>query len=126
MNVVPTACAASDRPDWSLGLHHRATRNVRKLQVRIVNAMQESRWNKVKALQHLLTHSLSGRVLAVKRVTENQGRKTSGVDREIWTTPVAKSHAVLSLKSRGTSRSRSDESTSRRRTENSVPLAFRR
>ena len=101
MNAVPTACAASDRPDWSPELHHRAIRNVRKLQARIVKATQEGRWNKVKALQHLLTHSFSGRVLAVKRVTENQGRKTPGVDREIWTTPVAKSHAVLSLKSRG-------------------------
>ncbi|MGH9946210.1 MAG: reverse transcriptase N-terminal domain-containing protein [Pyrinomonadaceae bacterium] len=42
-------------------------------------ATQEKRWNKVKALQHLLTHSLSGKLLAVKRVTENSGKRTSGL-----------------------------------------------
>jgi N-terminal domain of reverse transcriptase len=43
------------------------------LQARIVKATQEGRWNKVKALQWLLTHSHSGKAIAVKRVTENQG-----------------------------------------------------
>ena len=101
MNAGQTACASSDRPDWSPDTHHRSTRNVRKLQARIVKAIQEGRWDKVKALQHLLTHSFSGRFLAVKRVTENHGKNSPGVDREIWSTPVAKSRAVLSLKSRG-------------------------
>ena len=55
-------------------------RNVRRLQVRIVQATKESRWGKVQALQHLLTHSYSGKVLAVRRVTENDGKKTPGVD----------------------------------------------
>jgi RNA-directed DNA polymerase len=30
---------------------------VRRLQARIVKAVQQSRWNKAKALQHLLTRS---------------------------------------------------------------------
>src|SRR5216117_2681451 len=60
-------------------------RNVRRLQVRIVQATKESRWGRVRALQHLLTHSYSGKVLAVRRVTENNGKKTPGVDQEIWT-----------------------------------------
>ena len=50
--------------------------NVRRLQVRIVKAVKEGRWGKVKALQHLLTRSFSGKALAVKRVTENQGKRT--------------------------------------------------
>ena len=54
--------------------------NVRRLQVRIVKATQEKRWGKVKALQRLLTRSFSGKALAVKRVTENQGKRTPGVD----------------------------------------------
>jgi RNA-directed DNA polymerase len=66
----------------------KAHRNVRRLQARIVKATQEGRWGKVKALQHLLTRSFSGKALAVKRVTENQGKNTPGVDREIWDTPV--------------------------------------
>ena len=74
---------------------------VRRLQARIVKATQEGRWNKVKALQWLLTHSWSGRVIAVKRVTENQGKKTPGVDQETWSTPNAKFQAVLSIRRRG-------------------------
>ena len=52
--------------------------SVRRLQVRIVKAVERGRWGKVKALQRLLTTSQSGKLLAVRRVTENQGRKTPG------------------------------------------------
>jgi RNA-directed DNA polymerase len=76
-------------------------RNVRRLQVRIVQATKEGRWGKVRALQRLLTHSYSGKVLAVRRVTENTGKKTPGVDREIWDTPEKKTQAVHELKHRG-------------------------
>ena len=76
-------------------------RNVRRLQVRIVQATKESRWGKVKSLQRLLTHSYSGKVLAVRRVTENNGKKTPGVDQMIWKTPEDKTRAVHALKSRG-------------------------
>jgi len=59
-----------------------AERNVRRLQARIVKATQEGRWNKVKVLQRLLTHSQSGRIVAVARVTQSDGRRTPGVDGE--------------------------------------------
>ena len=55
---------------------------VRRLQARIVKAQEAGRYNKVKALQHLLTRSQSARVLAVERVTENDGGKTPGIDGE--------------------------------------------
>ena len=55
---------------------------VRRLQARIVKAQESGRYNKVKTLQHLLTRSQSARVLAVERVTENDGKKTPGVDGE--------------------------------------------
>jgi RNA-directed DNA polymerase len=82
--------------DW-----YQANRNVRRLQIRIVKATKEGRWGKVKALQRLLTHSYSGKLLAVKRVTENQGRNTSGVDGITWDTPEKKMAAVHALKQRG-------------------------
>jgi RNA-directed DNA polymerase len=82
--------------DWA-----QAHRNVRRLQARIVKATKQGRWGKVKALQWLLTHSLSGKAIAVKQVTENQGKKTPGVDGETWSTPEAKTTAVKSLKRRG-------------------------
>src|ERR1700736_5435261 len=76
-------------------------RNVRRLQVRIAQATKEGRRRKVRALQRLLTHSYSGKVLAVRRVTENNGKKTPGVDRVIWDTPEKKTGAVHELKRRG-------------------------
>jgi RNA-directed DNA polymerase len=82
--------------DWA-----KCHREVRRLQARIVKATQEGRHGKVKSLQWLLTHSFSARALAVKRVTENQGRKTPGVDKNVWSTPEAKGKAMLSLKRRG-------------------------
>jgi len=82
--------------DWQ-AIH----RNVRRLQVRIVQATKANRWGRVRALQRLLTHSYSGKVLAVRRVTENNGKKTPGVDQEIWDTPEKKTQAVHALKRRG-------------------------
>jgi RNA-directed DNA polymerase len=76
-------------------------RQVRRLQTRMVKASQAGRHNKVKALQWLLTHSFSGKALAVKRVTENQGRNTPGVDKITWKTPGAKTNAIASLTRRG-------------------------
>ena len=64
-------------------------------------ATKEGRWGKVQALQRLLTHSFSGKALAVRRVTENPGRKTAGVDGEIWTTPSQKMKAIDRLEQRG-------------------------
>src|SRR5260370_32756059 len=75
--------------------------NVRRLQARIVKAVQRKKWNKVKALQHLLTNSASGKLLAVRRVTGNDGRKTPGVDGELWDTPRKKLQGVISLTTRG-------------------------
>jgi RNA-directed DNA polymerase len=79
--------------DWTS-----VNRNVRRLQARIVKATQEKRWGKVKALQRLLTHSFSGKALAVRRVTENQGKNTPGVDKVIWNTPEKKLNAIYSLR----------------------------
>ncbi len=55
---------------------------VSRYQARIAKAAEQGRYNKVKSLQHLLTRSQSGRILAVERVSHNQGSKTPGVDGE--------------------------------------------
>ena len=102
MNTGVNVCASSYGTvqwpdiDWA-----QCIRNVRRLQIRIVKATQEGRWNKVKVLQRLLTSSFSGKALAVKRVTENQGKRTAGVDRQLWSTPESKSQAVQNLNRRG-------------------------
>jgi RNA-directed DNA polymerase len=102
MTTAQTVGAVSDEAaewyaiDWPT-IH----RNVRRLQVRIAQATKERRWGKVRALQRLLTHSYSGKVLAVRRVTENAGKKTPGVDQRIWDTPEKKTQAVHELRRRG-------------------------
>jgi len=70
---------------------------VRSLQLRIAKATMEGRHNKVKALQWLLTHSLDAKLLAVKRVTENSGKRTPGADGILWKNPNQKLQAALSL-----------------------------
>ena len=100
MDAATLACAPSDMT-WHGINWAEVHRQVRRLQARIVKATQEGRHNKVKALQWLLTHSYSGKALAVKRVTENQGKNTSGVDKLTWKTPVAKINAISSLTRRG-------------------------
>jgi len=65
-----TGAASHTTVEWQAIDWQKVHRNVRRLQARIVKAMQEGRWGKVKALQYLLTPSFSGKALAVKRVTE--------------------------------------------------------
>ena len=74
---------------------------VKKLQMRIVKAQKEGHYSKVKSLQWLLTHSFYAKALAVKRVTSNSGKRTSGVDHELWLTPQAKFNAISKLNRRG-------------------------
>jgi len=103
MDPVPKAECASSRDEvhWDRINWPRSRRNVKRLQARIVKATEEGRWGKVKALQWLLTHSLSGKALAVERVIENRGKNTPGVDGETWSTPEELTDAIASLERRG-------------------------
>jgi RNA-directed DNA polymerase len=85
-----------DQIDWPI-VHRR----VRGLQIRIAKATRDQDWRRVKALQRFLVNSYSAKALAVKRVSENDGKRTPGVDGEIWTTPEAKWRAIQWLDSRG-------------------------
>ncbi|HDD8856460.1 TPA: reverse transcriptase N-terminal domain-containing protein, partial [Escherichia coli] len=76
-------------------------REVRRLQARIVKATREGKHGKVKSLQWILTHSFSGRAVAVRRVTENSGKRTPGVDGQTWSSPEVKFLAINLLKRRG-------------------------
>jgi RNA-directed DNA polymerase len=88
-------------PDWHSIEWRKVWQTVRRLQARIVKAVAEGRWNKVKALVYLLTHSYSGRALAILRVVSNSGAKTPGVDGVLWNTPEAKSAAFSTLRRHG-------------------------
>ena len=49
-------------------------------------------------LQKLLVKSLNARILAVKRVSENKGKNTAGIDKELLNTDTMKNKCVESLK----------------------------
>jgi RNA-directed DNA polymerase len=71
------------------------------MQIRIAKATREGDWRRVKALQRMLTRTLSAKLHAVRRVTQNQGARTAGVDRELWKPPEARWEAIGRLKRRG-------------------------
>ena len=102
MTAAQSAGAAS-REDvaWHAIDWRAAHATVRRLQARIVQATQAGRWGKVAALQRLLTHSHSGKALAVRRVTENRGKRTPGVDGDVWDTPEKKVAAMHRLRRHG-------------------------
>lgn len=93
------ASSASDK--WNSINWRSIEAEVYRLQMRIAKAVSEGRHGKVKALQWLLTHSFHAKVLAVKRVVQNKGGKTPGVDKIIWKTPQQKMEAAQSLKRKG-------------------------
>jgi RNA-directed DNA polymerase len=99
--IAQPGAASREDVNWHAINWQHVCETVRRLQARIVKATKEGRWGKVKALQRLLTHSFSGKALAVRRVTENHGRKTAGVDGILWETPEQKGRAVASLRQRG-------------------------
>jgi RNA-directed DNA polymerase len=82
--------------DWKT-----AEDQVRRLQLRIAKAIKIGRYAKAKALQWLLTHSFFAKILAIKRVTKNTGRRTPGIDRVIWKTDRQKATAVHELRRKG-------------------------
>src|SRR5512140_3972684 len=93
--------ASSNREsDWKAIDWPEVRRAVRRLQLRIAKAIRAGKYGRAKALSWLLTHSRSAKLLAVKRVTENKGAKTPGVDNQLWRNDRQKHAAVQDLRRR--------------------------
>ncbi|EFY9929971.1 group II intron reverse transcriptase/maturase [Shigella boydii] len=101
MNTLIKVSAAPHLGSWHTINWKRQYRTVRRLQTRIVKATQEKQWRRVKAQQRLLTRSFAAKALAVRRVTENSGRKTPGIDGKTWSTPAEKWNAINNLRRNG-------------------------
>ena len=72
---------------------------IENLQHRITKATQRGEYRKIRDLQRLLNRSLSARLKAVRIVAqENSGKKTPGIDGEIWTASGRKHQAALELR----------------------------
>ncbi|WP_168795206.1 reverse transcriptase N-terminal domain-containing protein [Paraburkholderia aromaticivorans] len=99
--ALDTGAPSHARVMWDQANWSRIAADVKRLQMRIAKAVRENGWGKAKALQHLLTRSHNGKMLAVKRVTENRGKRTPGVDGRVWSSPAARWNGMLSLRHRG-------------------------
>jgi Retron-type reverse transcriptase len=70
---------------------------VNRLQTRIAKATKDKKWNLVKRLTYLLTHSYFAKLLSVRIVTQNRGKRTAGIDGELWTSASDKMQAAINL-----------------------------
>lgn len=82
------ACAPSANGDWIKRVFQvdirKAKAQVYRLQMRIAKAARQQCYNKVRALQWLLSHSFYAKLLAVHRVVSNKGHNTPGIDGVLW------------------------------------------
>lgn len=100
--MTATAGAPSTKGiQWKAIIWSTVEYEVRRLQLRIAKAIKIGRYAKAKALQWLLSHSFYGKLLAVKRVTQNSGKRTPGIDGVVWKTDTQKINAVDALKRKG-------------------------
>ena len=66
-------------PDWNQIDWGQVERTVRRLQERIYRATQRQEWRTVRSLQKLLARATANKLLAIRRVTQqNQGKRTAG------------------------------------------------
>jgi RNA-directed DNA polymerase len=86
-----------DDPDFWV----KANLAVKRLQMRIAKATEHKIWNRVKALQRILTTSFYAKMLAVRRVSYNRGARTAGVDGLKLNTFARKLIVLLSLQRKG-------------------------
>ena len=98
--ITKYASEAVEKLDWNRIQWKEVKKTVRLLQQRIVKAKQKGQYRKVKSLQFILIRSFSARLLAVKRVTENKGKRTPGIDNRLWTTSNTKWRAATNLNSK--------------------------
>ncbi|MBP1464510.1 group II intron reverse transcriptase/maturase [Candidatus Chloroploca sp. M-50] len=95
MNIFTEPTEAQTEPTWADISWAAVERHVRRLQERIYRATERQEWNKVKDLQKLLVRATSNKLLAIRRVTqENRGKRTAGVDGVICDTPEARMHLL--------------------------------
>ncbi|HEX3008397.1 MAG TPA: reverse transcriptase N-terminal domain-containing protein [Bacteroidales bacterium] len=102
MNSGQPECASPTTwTNWSSINWKKVNRDVKSLLTRIVKSVKAKHFHKAKALLHLLTRSFYGKLLAILRVTTNQGSRTYGVDKVLWDTPEKQWKAIEQLSIKG-------------------------
>ncbi|MBC2747376.1 MAG: group II intron reverse transcriptase/maturase [ANME-2 cluster archaeon] len=85
------------KPQWKNIDRKKVIKSINRLQTRITKAVLEGKWHLVKRLQYLITHSFYAKLLAVRTICQNKGKRTAGIDGEKWLTSKTKINASLSL-----------------------------
>ncbi|WP_027340697.1 group II intron reverse transcriptase/maturase [Halonatronum saccharophilum] len=85
---------------WELIIWEAVKRKVNKLQSRIAKAVIKGNYNLARKLEYLLTKSYYVKLLSVKKVTTNKGKRTAGVDKKLWQTSATKYINALKLSKR--------------------------
>jgi RNA-directed DNA polymerase len=97
-----SGCASETKwTNWHSINWKKVRRGVKSLQRRIVKAVEAKHFHKAKVLLYLLTRSFYGKLLAILRVTTNQGSRTCGVDNVRWNTPARRWKAIQQLSMKG-------------------------
>jgi len=91
----------SDGGLWNSINWKEITQIVNRLQMRIVKAVKAKNRELVRSLQRLLARSLASKLKSVKRVTENRGKRTPGVDKVLLDTPGKKWQQAYRLNAAG-------------------------
>ena len=99
--MVGNSASLNGKNAWQYIRWDEVMRRVKSLQRRIVKAVQAGRWNLVKVLQGILSRSYAARLLAIRRITENRGKSTAGIDGELWDTPQKKYEVISLLQGKG-------------------------
>ena len=86
---------------WKHFPWNKARSYVNRLQKRIAKAVKEGKHRLASRLQYVLTHSYYAKALAVKKVTENKGKRTAGVDGVRWKSSHERMRATISLTDKG-------------------------
>ena len=100
-NTIESAAPTSKPEGWHSIDWKKVQMFVGKAQMCIAQAMAEKDFRRVARLRRNLIRSWQAKALAVRRVTENQGKRTSGVDCVLWDTPEKKWGAISCLVSKG-------------------------
>lgn len=100
-NIRKDAAPPDEQSEWHSIDWKLIAQFVGKAQMRIAQAEQERDYRRVKRLQRSLIRSWQAKALAVRKVTDNQGKRTSGVDRVLWDTPDRKWKAINGLSPEG-------------------------
>jgi len=100
-NIGNDAASLGESSDWQSINWKAVMQFVGKAQMRIAQAETEKDFRRVAKLTRNLTRSWQAKALAVRKVTENKGKRTSGVDCVLWDTPTKKWNAIGGLNSKG-------------------------